>query len=111
MKFVFNDYTYDDIFLEKLNDSLNDICAFSYNKFLNAKFNDFSLHINSLWSKFNELNFKYMSRKEQAIHIKSIFGKHSGIGFAFLDGKINTIQEHLKKCPIKNLIIMLGLSK
>jgi hypothetical protein len=75
------------------------------------KFNDFSLHINSLWSKFNELNFKYMSRKEQAIYIKSIFGKHSGIGFAFLDGKINTIQEHLKKCPIKNLIIMLGLSK
>ena len=78
---------------------------------INKRFNDFSLHINSLWSKFNELNFKDMSRKDQAIHIKSIFGKYSGIGFAFLDGKINTIQEHLKKCPIKNLIIMLGLSK
>lgn len=78
---------------------------------ISKRFNDFSLHINSLWSKFNELNFKDMSRKDQAIHIKSIFGKHSGIGFAFLDGKINTIQEHLKKYPIKNLIIMLGLSK
>ena len=75
------------------------------------RFNEFSLHINSLWSKFNELNFKDMSRKDQAVHIKSIFGKYSGIGFAFLDGKINTIQEHLKKYPIKNLIIMLGLSK
>lgn len=43
MKFVFNGYTYDDVFLQKLNDSLNDICAFSYNKFLNAKFNDFCI--------------------------------------------------------------------
>lgn len=76
---------------------------------ITKRFNDFSLHINSLWSKFNELNFKDMSRKEQAIHIKSIFGKYSGIGFAFLDGKINTIQEHLKKYPIRNLMIMIGL--
>jgi hypothetical protein len=50
-----------------------------------------------------------MSRKDQAMHIKSIFGKYSGIGFAFLDGKINTIQEHLKKYPIRNLMIMIGL--
>jgi hypothetical protein len=73
------------------------------------KFNNFTLYIDSLWSKFNELNFKDMSRKEQAIHIKSIFGKYSGIGFAFLDGKINTIQDHLKKYPIRNLMVMIGL--
>ena len=43
MNFVYNDYVYDDNFLIKLNDSLKDIHAFNYNKFLNHKVNGLSI--------------------------------------------------------------------
>lgn len=47
MNIVHNGITYDDAFIKnfiaKLNDSLNDICAFEYNKFVNHKFGNFSI--------------------------------------------------------------------
>jgi len=47
MNFVHNGITYDDAFIKnfiaKLNDSLNDICAFEYNKFINHNFGNFSI--------------------------------------------------------------------
>ena len=43
MNFKYGGYTYDDVFLQKLNESLNDISAFSYNKFLNHKYGNTSI--------------------------------------------------------------------
>ena len=41
MNFIHDGYVYDDNFLIKLTNSLNDIRAFDYNKFVNHKFRNY----------------------------------------------------------------------
>ena len=43
MNFVYNNYVYDNNFLLKLTDNLNDIHAYHYNKFVNHKFGDYTI--------------------------------------------------------------------
>jgi hypothetical protein len=69
---------------------------------------EFVESLDSIWERVSKTVSSIETRKGKASVILKEFKENSGIGFAFLDGRIASAREYVRRIPMKSLLKTLG---